>query len=244
MSIRPEEKFQFFSSCASLAPCTPSFKDLDCDFCWVENPHSPLHFSFFYLAWCLMHSRFKLSSGCLYFVHTILQRGLPVRWLCNIYDSLLYNFAHVPLVKTKSSRTQTWRPKISFWCPPHFPMTVMTVLKDRKKGKKTKQLYQLGSRRTKPTMDSQFWYMFWKGTVLFYNWIMMSSWKQFFLPQHSWVMSTESWERLSHKGERTLDIVALVTSQMWEAFVLVQPQKASRLMVSRMWSTILVMKVN
>lgn len=52
--------------------------------------------------------------------------------------------------------------------------------------------------------------------------------------------NAESWEKLGHKWERRLDIAALVTSQMWEAFVLVQPQ----LRASRMWSTILVMKSN
>lgn len=36
----------------------------------------------------------------------------------------------------------------------------------------------------------------------FKNWTMMSSWKQLFLPQHNWVMSIESWKRLSLAGEK------------------------------------------
>lgn len=95
---------------------------------------------------------------------TELQRGLPVRWLREFYDSLLYNFIHVPSVKIKESRTQTWWPQISLWCRPHFPGTVMTMLKESKKWKEHKTGVPNGLLKNQANMFGD---MFWKGTVLF-----------------------------------------------------------------------------
>lgn len=149
-----------FFSCTSMAPCVPSFRDLDYDSPWAENPPFYLHFPFFCLAQVLRYPRFKLSDGFLYCIHTVLQRGLPVRWLCTFYHSLLYNFVHVSLVKIMESRTQSWRPKISCWCLPHFPRTVMTMLKESKRWKEKKTSIPAGLLKNQVNM-------FWKGTVLF-----------------------------------------------------------------------------
>lgn len=163
--IKPEEKFQCFCFLYLSGPmCTL----LQRPRLWLSlSVYTSLSFAFPSRLPGLMHPMFKLNDGFLYFTHEILQRGLPIRGWCNFYDSLSCNFIHVSLVKIKESGIQTWRPIISFWCPPHFPTSAMTMLKESKKWKQNKTSIPTGFLKNQANKDNEFWYMFWKGTVLF-----------------------------------------------------------------------------